>query len=120
MIYYDTEEIITPFVQLPETKQPPDTFISPIKPPPSIKKEGWDNWWTANKHFYGNRPYYDYLGYPLWWLNYYYPETQLNQCPEQKYVVAIKQPINLFYVIFNYFFICCFLIITLFFIFYNI
>lgn len=48
--------------------------LLPVHPPANIPRRNWWNWWRTNRHLYGNRYYYTSLGYPTWWLNYYYPE----------------------------------------------
>ena len=45
----------------------------PVELPSYIPKNKWRKWWRINRHLYGDRDYYYDLGYPVWWLDYYYP-----------------------------------------------
>lgn len=61
----------------PSAKHPSKLFPPII--PKNIRPKDWWGWWNKNKYFYGNRKYYENVGYPVWWLNYYYPVSTQYQ-----------------------------------------
>lgn len=57
----------------PSHKPSKDLPESPVNIPSNIPKNKKKDWWRKNRYYYGDRDYYLYLNYPLWWLDYYYP-----------------------------------------------
>lgn len=83
--------INVPFNQLPQMNNFPQNLtnlIVPIKPPFDIPNKDWKKWWNGNKFIYGSRDYYEYIGYPLWWLDLYYPENNIP--PKQSIKTKLK------------------------------
>ena len=46
---------------------------SPVVPPREVERRDWRDWWRRNRYYYGDRDYYIDLGYPIWWIDFYYP-----------------------------------------------
>lgn len=62
-------------IKLPKpTDEPSAKDEPPVDLPSHVPKSKWRKWWRINKHHYGDRNYYYNLGYPVWWLDFYYPE----------------------------------------------
>jgi hypothetical protein len=78
LFHKKSECINVPLNQLPKISESSRPLMPPIKPPENISHNNWKNWWVNNKYIYGSRKYYEYLGYPLWWLDYYYPENNID------------------------------------------
>ena len=81
--------IIKPNNHKPNGNPPP-----PVELPSNVSSNNWKPWWNKNKYYYGDRDYYFTHGYPLWWLDYYYPE--LNDIYINDYIVpsVYYQPIE--------------------------
>jgi len=65
-----------PKIILPKPVRKPtgDKPAPPVELPSNVSRDDWWPWWRKNRYYYGSRDYYFDLGYPGWWLDYYYPE----------------------------------------------
>ena len=58
----------------PGNTKPQGKPSPPVELPSDVSSNNWQSWWKKNKYYYGDRNYYVRHRYPMWWVNYYYPE----------------------------------------------
>ncbi|QKF93930.1 hypothetical protein QKU48_gp0472 [Fadolivirus algeromassiliense] len=77
-----SKQIKPPKIKLPmPPKKKPNKYNPPVELPAGVSRSDWWPWWRENRWYYGDRDYYIYLGYPLWWIDYYYPEFDYDYPP---------------------------------------
>ena len=81
----------------PSNARPSTLNESPVRPPGNVNRRDWRRWWRRNRQYFGDRDYYIDLGYPIWWIDYYYPLYDSDYDNDYYYDYPISDPVTIIY-----------------------
>jgi len=84
-------------INRPSRTRPARLADSPVRPPRDIERRHWRDWWRRNRYLYGDRDYYVDLGYPIWWIDSYYPLYDYGYDSNSYYDYPITYPPTIVY-----------------------